>query len=237
MDISSTITNWLWVGFFGMLAGTALIYIIGSNLKLSAKYHMYLAMVITSIAALAYYAMANSQGIFMINGKEIFVGRYIDWVITTPLLLLSLMLVALPAVKDISKIRERLGLMGTIIFADVVMIVTGLFANLSSGTDNKRFWFIISCLAFFAVLYYMFTTVKESAAASGPKVNKIYMRLLTYLTVLWFIYPIVWLLGTSGSGSIDLGAEVAIYAVLDLLAKAGFGVMLVMFLIDSKKTD
>ena len=136
MDISATITNWLWVGFFGMLAGTALIYIIGSNLKLSAKYHMYLAMIITSIAGLAYYAMANSQGILMINGKDIFVGRYIDWVITTPLLLLSLMLVALPAVKDISKIRERLGLMGTIIFADVVMIVTGLFANLSSGTDN-----------------------------------------------------------------------------------------------------
>ena len=36
MYFTSIMANWLWVGFFGMLAGTALIYIIGSNLKVSA---------------------------------------------------------------------------------------------------------------------------------------------------------------------------------------------------------
>jgi len=45
--------------------------------------------------------------------------------------------------------------------------------------------------------------------------------------VLWFIYPIVWILGTEGEAVINLTAEITIFAIVDLLAKVGFGLLLV----------
>jgi bacteriorhodopsin len=38
---------------------------------------------------------------------------------------------------------------------------------------------------------------------------------------------VVWVLGTEGSGVVGLSTEVAIFAVVDLLAKVGFGLLLV----------
>ena len=237
MELTSTVTNWLWVGFFGMLVGTALIYLLGSTLKASEKYHVYTAMAITAIAAIAYYAMANSQGIFMVNGKEIFVARYLDWLITTPLLLISLFFLAYPSNKDAEGIRQKLGIIASAVFADIIMIVTGAFANLSSGHDNKVFWYILSCVALLVVLGVMYGAVRNNAMSLGKGPGKLYNNLLTYLMVLFFIYPIVWLISTSGIGSITLGAEVAIYAVLDLCAKAVFGVLIVLSLKGEKALD
>ena len=237
MELTSTVTNWLWIGFFGMLFGTALIYLFGSALKASEKYHVYTAMAITSIAAIAYYAMANSQGIFMINGKAVFIARYLDWLVTTPLLLISLFFIAYAANKDSVDIRQKLGVIATAVFADIVMIVTGAFANLSGGHDNKVFWYVVSYVAFLIVLGVMYGPVRKNALSLGKGTGKLYGNLLTYLMILFFIYPIIWLLGTSGASSISLGAEVAIYAVLDLCAKAVFGLLIVLSLKGEKSID
>ena len=56
----------------------------------------------------------------------------------------------------------------------------------------------------------------------------LYTRLLGILTVLWFIYPILWVLGTEGTGAIGLTGEILVFAVIDVLAKVGFGIVLVM---------
>ena len=237
MELTSTVTNWLWVGFFGMLVGTAMIYLLGSTLKATEKYHVYTAMAITTIAAIAYYAMANNQGIFMIGGKPLFLARYLDWLVTTPLLLISLFFLAYPADKDAVGIRQKLGVIASAVFADIVMIVTGAFANLSGGHDNKVFWYVVSCVAFLVVLGVMYGAVRKSAMSLGRGPAKLYSNLLTYLMVLFFIYPIVWLISTSGVGSINLGAEVAIYAVLDLCAKAVFGLLIVLSLKGEKAID
>ena len=56
----------------------------------------------------------------------------------------------------------------------------------------------------------------------------LYMRLLTILTVLWLIYPVLWALGTEGAGTLSLTGEIAVFAVIDVLAKVGFGILLVL---------
>ena len=227
MQISSQVTTWLWVGFYAMAIGTALIYLIGSTLKQNQKHHAYLAMIITTIAALAYYAMANGQGVFLINGKEIFVSRYIDWLLTTPLLLLSLWLIAFPA-KEASKTREKIGLFSTVIFADIVMVVTGLFASMSSNPNNNKFWFVISFIAFLVIIVQMYGPVRKQAKALGASGNMFFNKMLNYLMFLWLFYPLVWLLGTSGRDKIHLGAETSLYVILDISAKVFFGLILVM---------
>jgi bacteriorhodopsin len=46
--------------------------------------------------------------------------------------------------------------------------------------------------------------------------------------VLWFIYPILWVLGTEGTSTIDLTGEILVFAVIDVLAKVGFGIVLIL---------
>ena len=227
MELSTTVTNWLWFGFFGMAAGTVALYLLSFQLKAVEKYHAYTAAAITSIAALAYYAMANGQAVLMVNNKSVFLARYIDWLITTPLLILSLVFLAYSADKDSVGIRQKLGVVASAIFADMVMIVTGVFANLSSDSSNRNFWYVIGCLAFIVVLGVLYGPVRSSAKSLSVSSGKAYTNLLNYLMVLFFVYPIVWVFGTSGNSTISLNSEVAIYAVLDLLAKVGFGLLIV----------
>ena len=47
---------------------------------------------------------------------------------------------------------------------------------------------------------------------------------LTWLTILvWLVYPIVWIVGSEGTGALGLSQEVGIITVTDLVAKLGFG--------------
>ena len=237
MELPSSITGILWIGFGGMVLGTAIIYFLSMQLKATEKYHAYTAMAITSIAAMAYYAMANSQAIFTVAGKSLFLGRYIDWVITTPLLLLSLCFLAYPASKDGESLRQKLGVIASAVFADIVMIVTGAFANASTDSGVSNFWYAIGCLAFIVILAIMYGPIRQTALKTGASAGKLYTNMLNYLMVLFFIYPIVWILGTSGNGTIDLKPEVAIYTVLDLLAKVVFGIAIVVSISNAKSTE
>jgi bacteriorhodopsin len=51
-------------------------------------------------------------------------------------------------------------------------------------------------------------------------------QLAVILAVLWTIYPILWLLGTEGFNVIGITGEVATFAIIDLIAKVGFGFLL-----------
>jgi bacteriorhodopsin len=44
--------------------------------------------------------------------------------------------------------------------------------------------------------------------------------------ILWSLYPVVWVIGTEGVGAVGVSTEVFLFLVLDLLAKVGFGFLL-----------
>lgn len=99
----------------------------------------YITAGITMVAAIAYFSMGAGLGQAPINvefprpgsaqvgsagSREIFYVRYIDWFVTTPLLLLDLLLTAgLPTATILITI-----------LADEVMIVTGLVGALTSSS-------------------------------------------------------------------------------------------------------
>ena len=74
----------------------------------------------------SYIALAFTQGVER-AGEDTYFGyaRFIDWSVTTPLLLLGLALLALP------RARDSLPLVLSIMAVDLYMIATGLFAGLS----------------------------------------------------------------------------------------------------------
>jgi bacteriorhodopsin len=217
MDVSS----WLQFGMWGMILGTVIIGLISATMRKEDRDHAYLAGWITLIAATSYYALTIGFGNFVINGQEVQLARYTDWLITTPLLLASLVLVAIPKNKS----KERTPILAGIIGLDVFMILTGLFATL---TDNQWPWYIFSCVALALIVYMLYVVVlNESKNVAGVKVTKLYTSLAMLLSVLWFAYPVVWYLSGSGVGTLSFETENAVYAILDVTAKAVFGIILI----------
>ena len=224
MELTSTQETLLWAGTIGMGLGAIIIAAIGFRLPKADRHHVTASFFVCAIAACAYYAMATGIGTITVNGYEIFFARYVDWAVTTPLLLLGLVTVGIAAVAGGEAGRERAGLLGFVIGADILMIITGFVAALRNGNDDKWVWYAISIVFFLLVLWAVFGPVKEYVSST---MKPLYMRLLTILTVLWVIYPVLWALGTEGTGTLSLTGEIAVFAVIDVVSKVGFGILLV----------
>jgi len=238
---SSSQQTWLWIGTIGMALGAVVIYALGSK---GSHHHRVASVFVCAIAACMYLLMAFGQGDVIITQDNLFFtpdgvldvetaslvywARYLDWVFTTPLLLIGLLTLGLRAVSGHGEaVRDRLGLVAGVVGADVLMIITGLFGALSMNSQHKYIWFAISCGFFLAVIAAVWGPVRAAAAEQGGGVAALYTKLAGILTVLWFVYPILWLLGTEGTGTISLDLEVIVFTVIDLTAKVGFGILLV----------
>jgi len=240
---TSSQETWLWIGTIGMAIGAIAILALGRGLGRHA-HHAVASFFVCAIAACLYLLMAQGQGDVVVSNAKIaitpegfagvadaqlvYFARYVDWVITTPLLLVGLLGIGLAAVKESGEaVRERTGLVAGVIGADILMILTGLFGALSLDDGHKYTWFVVSCLFFVGVLVVIWGPVRSAAAAQRGATAALYNKLLVILTVLWFVYPVLWILGTEGTSTISLNTEVAVFTVIDLLAKVGFGLVLV----------
>ena len=206
------------IGWIAMLLGGIVFFVMNRSVPASERHHGVVAMAIVFTAFANYLAMARGYGDVTIDGHQIFFARYVDWVITTPLLLLSLALVAS------RRATELAGLVGALVFADIYMIVTGLVGDLVGGVD-KYIWWFISMVAFLAVLAIIWGPLRK-LAENSPYGNA-YTRLAGLLTVLWVVYPFVWLFGTSGMEVLSPGVEGVAYLILDVSAKVGFGFLVI----------
>jgi len=185
-------------------------------------------------ASLAYLMMATGHGFYVqcFSGRSFFYARYVDWIITTPLLIHALCHFA-------NAPEEQWSLM---VFMDVIMIVAGLIGSTVSGSE-RWIYFGFGCLALIPVLYYLCklrsqkidnrpydpSTGMIKVSGTDPKVHLPYIwffhcydRLAVLTTFLWFLYPIVWACA-EGTGRLSVDGEAIVYAVLDVLAKALFG--------------
>ena len=206
---------WLWIGFIGMVIGSVYFGLKAAAMRRKEGMEFPLeSFFITLWAAAMYLTMILGETVLRdFNGQsEVFLGRYIDWAVTTPLLLLELGVIA--------GLRPKLiaGVMG----ADLFMILTGLVATLERAPNNYL-WYVISCGAFLAILASLLTEFSASAKRRNGRVNSLFQTLRNILIVLWFCYPIVWILGPEGFRVLSPGFETLCYTVLDVSAKVGFG--------------
>ncbi len=170
-------------------------------------------------AGTAYLVMASGGGrVRMPDGHELFYMRYIDWAITTPLLLLSLGLTALGTPF------RRWGLLLGVMGVDLYMIVTGFFSDASPhGSMMKWLWYGISSGAFLGVYYMLWGPLREESRLTGEKSADLYFRHTAFLSAVWALYPLNFLLGPEGLDIIDTDTSTGGYTVLDITAKVLFG--------------
>ena len=224
MDIQTTL-HWLYIAL--MVGGALLFWLWSRDPKGVPQYEYSIAMVIPIWSALAYLAMAMGQGKIEVAGQVTHYARYADWVVSTPLLLLAL---AFTAMYYVPKEQRDTTLLFSLVGADVVMIVCGLLADLSTNPTARLTWFLCGVGAFFAVIYLLWGPLRRTAAEGGPELAAGYNRLVLFLSVLWVCYPTIWALGPSGLGFLNQTLETALFMAVPFLSKVGFSILDLQFL-------
>lgn len=215
---------WLFLGTVLMFLG--MVYFIRNGMlhadtKEKVEYHV-ITIMITAIAFASYLSMLFGLGlteVTLAGGEvlDIYWARYADWLFTTPLLLLDLALLA--------KVRDK-GTLAALGLVDAFMVITGLAGALSPTPLQRYVWWTISTVALFVILYILWDTLTERAKELSPDVQSTFTLLRNAVVALWLAYPVLWLLGTEGAGVIPLFHETLGFMILDVLAKVGFGAVL-----------
>jgi bacteriorhodopsin len=156
--------------------------------------------------------------------------RYVDWVLTVPLMCVEFYLILKVA-------GAKKSLMWRLIFLSVVMLVTG-YAGEVLYRDQAWFWGLISGLAYFVIVYDIwFGKAKKLAEAAGGSVLQAHKTLCWFVLVGWAIYPIGYMAGTPGwYESIFGGWNLdVIYNIGDAVNKIGFGLVIYNLAVQSSE--
>lgn len=209
---------WLWFYVACMAAGALLFYAWSRSPKRVPRYEYAVAILIPVWSGLAYTAMALDQGIVEVAGREVHVARYLDWLVSTPLLLLALASTGMffrPLDKTV---------IGTLIGLDVIMILSGLFADLTVREGVRWFWYLNGCVCLGLIFWLLWGAVRREAYAHNREIGDAYRRVLTFFSLLWLGYPLVWALGPSGIGLFGKTTDVALFVLLPIVSKVGFSI-------------
>ncbi len=176
----------------------------------------------------AYHVMVDAV---VVSGKPFNDAyRYVDWLLTVPLLLIELILVMKLTHQETISRSVKLGL------AAAAMVILGYPGEISIDMTTRFVWWILSMIPFLYIIYELFFGLRASISKQ-PKKTQPLVRNACYLTVVaWCFYPIVYLLPNLGflGGDGFVALQVG-YSIADIVAKAGFGILI--FLIARSKSS
>jgi bacteriorhodopsin len=147
--------------------------------------------------------------------------RYVDWLLTVPLLLLETVAVlALPR-------ATRASLLTKLIPASVLMIALGYPGEIAVDTAPKMIWGALSTIPFLFILYVLFVELTKSLDRQPPEVAASVGRLRLLLIATWGVYPISYLFPLFGLDGADaFVARQVGYSIADVLAKCLYGLVI-----------
>lgn len=207
-------TTLFWLGAIGMAAGTLAFVWGGITATVGDRRYYAVLASISLIAAVAYAMMALEVGWIPVGGDTVFAPRYVDWILTTPLLLYFLALLAGSDVRQV----------GLVVGVNTVVMVLGFAAALLEGAVGYVL-FVVAGIAYLGLLSLLLGSMTEAAAQQDQGVQALFTSLRNLTVVLWSVYPIIWLLGPPGVGAISPTVDVMLITYLDLLTKVGFGLI------------
>ena len=213
------------VGSMAMMAASAFFFLSLSQFDRKWRTSVLVSGLITFIAAVHYFYMRDY---WFANMESPTFFRYVDWLLTVPLMCVEFYLILKVA-------GAKLSLMWKLIFASVVMLVTGYFGE-AVFMDQAALWGFLSGAAYFYIVYEIWLgSAKKLAVAAGGEVLKAHKILCWFVLVGWAIYPLGYMMGTTGwynsfipDGNIDVA-----YNIADAINKIGFG--LVIYALAMKK--
>ena len=208
-----------WLISMALVASTAFFFLERDRVVGKWKTSLTVSGLVTLVAAVHYFYMRD---VWVHSGDTPTVYRYIDWLITVPLLMIEFYLILSAIAKVPTGVFWRL-LIGTI-----VMLVGGFVGEAHYLGVMPAF--VIGMLGWFFILYEIFAgeASKINAAQAPAAVQSAFSTMRLIVTIGWAIYPIGYFLGyLAGSDPKESQAMLNIvYNLADVLNKIAFGLII-----------
>ena len=201
-----------------MALSAATIFFLMEALRLGGKWATSLTVsaLVTFIAAFHYMYMRE---VWVSTGTSPTDFRYIDWLLTVPLLITEFYLI-LSAITRVSG-----GIFFRLILGVMVMLIPGYMGE--AGYMNVTLGFAIGMVGWFWILYEIFAgeASKVAAGQASPAVQKAYSLMKWTVTIGWAVYPVGYFFGYMAGGT-DEGTLNVVYNLADVLNKIAFGLFI-----------
>ncbi len=201
-----------------MALAAATVFFLMESLRIGGKWATSLTVsaLVTFIAAFHYFYMRE---VWVTTGSTPTDFRYIDWLLTVPLLMIEFYLI-LSAITKVSG-----GVFWRLLIGTLVMLVPGYMGE--AGYLNATIGFVIGMVGWAYILFEIFAGEASRVAASqaSAAVQKSYGLMKWTVTIGWAIYPIGYFLGYLAGGT-DEGTLNIVYNLADVLNKIAFGLFI-----------
>ncbi len=215
------------IGYISM--GAAFVFFMSERNNVAPEFRttMTISALIVGIAAFHYYYM---RGVYIDTGAVSTDYRYMDWIITVPLMALKFpSLVGKDAITD-NKVLG-LGFTGVCFVGALIMISFGYLGE--TGVINEALGLILGGVGWAMI---MVATGLPFGLYDGLGVDNSKIReelvwstdaLRTFILVGWVIYPLGYLVGTDMVDAGSDGKEIMaiLYNIADMINKIGFGIV------------
>jgi len=205
-----------WLISMALVAATAFFFVERDRVAGKWKTSLTVSGLVTLIAAVHYFYMRD---VWVATGTSPTVFRYIDWLLTVPLLMIEFYLILSAVAKVPAGVFWRL-LIGT-----VAMLGFGYAGE--SGMMDAKVAFVPSMLAWGYIIWEIFKGEASQINANLANINvqKAYKTMTLLVTVGWSIYPLGYFLGYFGGGA-DSATLNVVYNIADFWNKIAFGVVI-----------
>ena len=217
-----------WLISMALVAATVFFFMETQRVSAKWKTSLTVSGLVTMVAAVHYFYMRD---VWVATASTPTVYRYIDWLITVPLLMVEFYII-LSAVTKVSS-----GIFWRLIIGTMVMLVGGYLGE--AGYLGTWPGFIIGMIGWAYILYEVFLgeASKVNAAYAPPAVRSAFKTMRMIVTVGWAIYPlgyfVGYLMGKSPTESANL-LNIT-YNFADVVNKIAFG--LVIWAAATSQTD
>ena len=150
--------------------------------------------------------------------------RYVDWLLTVPLLLVETI-----AVMALGRAAQR-SLLYKLVPASAMMILLGYPGEIATTLGSRALWGALSTIPFIYILYVLFVELSRSLERQPVEVQHTIKMLRLALVGLWGVYPIAYLFPMIGGeffgGSNGFVLRQGGYSLADIFAKAAYGLVI-----------
>ena len=213
------------VGYIAM--GAAFVFFMSERNTVAPQYRttMTISALIVGIAAFHYYYM---RGVYADYGEVSIEYRYMDWIITVPLMALKFpSLVGKDAITDAKFLG--MGFTGVCFTGALIMIGFGYLGE--SGAIDGMLGLILGGVGWAMIIVATGTPWSSGKGVDNDKIAPELMwstnALRWFIVVGWVIYPIGYLFNPTAGVSDAVSAEImaVLYNIADIINKIGFGIV------------
>ena len=205
-----------WLISMALVAATAFFFLETQRVSAKWKTSLTVSGLVTLVAAVHYFYMRD---VWIATGETPTVYRYIDWLITVPLLMVEFYII-LRAIGAVSA-----GIFWRLMIGSMVMLIAGYMGE--AGYINAWAGFIVGMAGWAYILYEVFAgeAGKLAADKAPASVQSAFSTMRWIVSIGWAIYPLGYFFGYL-TGSADVEMLNIIYNFADVLNKIAFGVII-----------